>query len=312
MELCRSRVLDLYDINRIDVSEFVDPFVMEDGELEAELDRLRIRRSVLVDADQVEPDDFVRLDCRSGTPKFQKTGLELRVGKGLFSRELESAILGMRAGETRTVALPEAEAEVTICGIRRRVLPVLSDETVASWGLEGIRTVEALKRELRAKAKARYVEELAEPLAAAISTAVNERSRFALDPEELRAVEAEGREMAADMLRGAGLDPETADDEAVRAVSGRTKQEHFDFLQELSVDGLKSTAIGARQMAQDGLTVTEADYRRAVASNAKGLGVSVEEAARIMPWPKYLRQTAANYNFDIIVAFAKAWLNKED
>ena len=125
-------------------------------------------------------------------------------------------------------------------------------------------------------------------------------------------VEAEGREMAADMLRGAGLDPDTADDEAVRAASGRTRQEHFDFLQELSVDGLKSAAIGARQMAQDGVTVTEADYQKTVASNAEGLGVSVEEAARIMPWPKYLRQTAANYNFDIIVAFAKAWLNKED
>ena len=312
MEFCRSKVLDLYDIRQIDVSEFIDPFAMDEDELNAELDRIRSRRGVMVDAERVEPDDFVRLDCRSGTPKFQKTSLELRVGKGLFSRELEAAMIGMEPGETKTVTLSDAEAEVTIRSIRRRILPALTDELVASWDLDGVHSVEDLKKDLYAKAKGQYVEEVAEPLAAALSQAVNERSRFELDPEEVLAVEAEGREMAADMLRSAGVDPETADDEAVRAVAGRTKAEHFEFLRYLSVDGLKSAAIGAAQMKAEGASVTEEDYHKALAYNAEGLGVSVEEAARIMPWPKFLRQTAANNNFEKIVAFAKAWLNKED
>ena len=120
------------------------PFTMDEEELKERLDRLRSRHGLMTEAGRVEPDDFVTLDSESDTPKFQKTNLNLRVGRGLFSPELEQAILGMAPGETQELALPEARARVTIRSVKRRVLPPLTDETVAAWGLEGISTLAEL------------------------------------------------------------------------------------------------------------------------------------------------------------------------
>ena len=312
MELCRSKAVEICDFRTLDPGRWAPPFTMDEEELKERLDRLRSRHGLMTEAGRVEPDDFVTLDSHSDTPKFEKTNLNLRVGRGLFSPELEQGILGMTAGETRELELPEARARVTVRSVKRRVLPPLTDETVAAWDMDGISTVEALIASVKEKARAQYIEELAEAVAVELSNEVNANSRFALDPEEIEAVCAEGQQMAEDMLRSAGLDPETADDEAVRAVSGRTKQEHYDFLRQLSLDGLKSSAIGAEHMKRDGVSPTEDQYKAALRECAEGMGLSEEAARQILTYPKFLRQTAANYNFEKIVAFAKAWLNKED
>ena len=309
-ELVKSKVLELYELESIDFGDYVEPFSMEEEEMGAELTRERTRRSTMEEADRIALDDFVRLDLVSDVPKYQKNGLQLRIGKGLFDPVLEKAILGMAKGETQIVELPGVRAEVTVTDIRRRVLPPLTDEAVAAWGMEGIAGVQALKDSIWEKERAQYMEDMAKALAVAVSRDINANSSFQLDVGELEAVRAESREMAADMLKSAGLDPDTVDDDAVFAVSGLTKAEHFDFLQQLSEDSLKSAAIGAKQMAEDGVTVTEMDYQKALQACAEALGLSPDEAKKVLTEPKFLRQTAANYNFEKIEAAAKAWLSK--
>lgn len=311
MEMCKSKAMTVYDFHEIDPGQYAAPFSMDEEELQAALDRLRSRHAAMTEAERVEPEDFVTLDSRSALPKFEKTNLNVRVGRGLFSKELEQGLLGMKPGEPRDIAIPEGTAAVTVRSIRRRVLPPLTDETVASWGMDGVSTVEALIASVKVEACDRYVEDMAEAVALEVSSEAVDRSSFVLDPEELETVCAEGQEMAEDMLRSAGLDPETATDEAVRAVSGRTKQEHYDFLRELSVQGLKSAAIGALAMARDGVTVTEVQYRKAVQYTADGMGLSPEEAAGIITWPKFLRQTAGNYHFEEIIQYVKNYLKQE-
>lgn len=312
MELCRSKAVEICDYRSLDPGRWAPPFTMDAEELNAQVDRLHSRHGLMAEAERVEPDDFVTLDSHSDTPKFEKTNLNLRVGRGLFSPELEQGILGMIPGETRTLELPGARAEVTIRTIKRRVLPPLTDETVASWGMNGISTVAELIASVKEKARAQYIEELAEAVAVELSNEVNANSRFALNPEEVEAVCAEGQQMAEDMLRSAGLVPETADDEAVRAVSGRTKQEHYDFLRQLSIDGLKSAVIGAAHMKRDAVEPTEDQYRAALGECAEGMGVTEEAARQIITWPKFLRQTAANYLFEEIIDYVTNYMKQEE
>lgn len=312
MELCRSKAIEIFDYREIDISQYAGPFSMSDEELAERLDKIRARHAAMVEAETVRNDDFVTLDTVSETPKFQKTGITVRVGKGLYSRELEQAILGMEAGEERTITIPDAEARVTVRSIRRRVLPELNDETVAAFGIEGVETVAQLTAQIRAEAKAQYVSDMAEAVAVAVSSEANDRSTFALDEEELREVEAEGQAMAEDMLRSAGLDPETATDEEVMSVSGRTKQGHYDFLRELSRSELRGVAIGADLMARDGETIPDGAYDEAVQACADGMGLTRPEAEKILTYPKFLRQTAANYYFEKIVDHVTCYLNKEE
>ena len=312
MEFCRSKALEICDYRSLDPGRWAPPFTVDEEELNAQVDRLRSRHGLMEEADRVMTDDFVTLDSASETPKYQKTNLNLRVGRGLFSPELEQGILGMAPGETRTLKLSDSRAEVTIRTVRRRVLPPLTDETVASWGMDGISTAAELIASVKEAARAQYVEDLAEAVAVELSNEVTANSRFELDPEEIEAVCAEGQQMAEDMLRSAGLDPETADDEAVRAVSGRTKQEHYDFLRQLSLDGLKSSAIGAEEMNRNGEAVTEDQYKAALRECAEGMGLTEEAARRILTYPKFLRQAAANYLFEEIITFVTNYLKQEE
>ena len=311
MEICKSKAIAIFDFHEIDPGQYAAPFSMDEEELETVLDRLRSRHAAMTEAQRVEPEDFVTLDSRSALPKFEKTNLNVRVGRGLFSKELEQGLLGMGPGETREIPIPQGIATVTVRSIRRRVLPPLTDETIASWGLDGVSTMQDLIASVKAEACERYVEDMAEAVAVELSSEAVDRSSFELDAEELETVCAEGQEMAEDMLRSAGLDPETATDEEVRAVSGRTRQEHYEFLRRLSVQGLKGAAIGALAMARDGVTVTEEQYRKAVQYTADGMGLSPEEAAGVLTWPKFLRQTAGNYHFEEIIQYVKNYLKQE-
>ena len=217
----------------------------------------------------------------------------------------------MAQGEEKTVALPEGKATVCVLAIQRRVLPPLTDETVGMLGMEGVETVEALKAQIVSEARAQYVEDMAEAVAVELSNEANERSTFELDDDERKEVLKEGRDMANDMLASAGLDPKTCTDEQVLAVAGRTKREHYDFLETLSVDGLKSTVLGAILMERDGEPIREGEYEKAVQECAEGMGISEEQAKAVITYPKFLRSRAANYQFEAIVTFVKDYLERK-
>ena len=312
MIICKSKAINIYDYRDVDLSQYVEPFSMTEEELTEKIDRVRTRHAAMTEADTVERDDFVTLDTVSDLPKYQKTGIVVRVGKGLYSRELEEVILGMKTGEERTVTIPEGDVRVAVRAVRRRVLPPLDDGTVAAWGLEGVGTVEELSAQIKTEARAQYVTDMAEAVAVEVTGEAHRRSSFDLDPDELREVEAEGQAMAEDMLRSAGLDPETATDEAVMAVSGRTKQEHYDFLRTLSRDGLGDAAIGAQLMERDGAEIPDGAYDDAVRLCADGMGITGQEAEKVITYPKFLRQFAANYYFEKIIDHVTGYLNKEE
>ena len=311
MKLCQSKAITVCDFRSLDPSKYAPPFEMTEEELNEKVQKILTRHAAMIDVDTVAPDDFVMLDTSSDVPKFNKKAITLRVGKGLFSKALEEAILGMHRGETRIAALPEGTATVHILTIKRRVLPALTDETVRSLRMEGIETVEALKEQIVSETRAQYVEDMAEAVAVELSNEANENSTFELDVDELNEVLKEGREMANDMLRSAGLDQNTCTDEEVLAVAGRTKQEHYDFLDALSIDGLKGAVLGELLMERDGDRIRPGEYEDAVRLCAEGMGVSEEQARTIVTYPKFLRQRAGNYQFEAIIAFVKEYLERK-
>ena len=311
MNICRSKAITVCDFRTLDPGKYAPPFEMTEEELDEKVKKRLTRHAELRSAETVEPDDFVTLDSLSDVPKFRKKAITVRVGKGLFSKALEDAIVGMAQGEEKTVALPEGKAVVQILAIQRRVLPKLSDETVRSLGMDGIKTVEALKAQIVSETRAQYVEDMAEAVAVELSNEANAMSTFEIDEDERNEVKSEGRAMADDMLASAGLDPKNCTDEEVLAVAGRTKQDHYDFLDAISVDGLKTSVLGELLMQRDGETIREGEYEKAVQECAEGMGISEEQAKSAITVPKFLRSRAANYQFEAIIAFVKEYLERK-
>lgn len=310
----KSKVVSLADYREIDLRPYAPPFTMDEEEMEAALLRLRSRHGKMVPAQSIQADDFVTLRLQGGSPRFNKESIQLRVGKGLLDRELEAQLPGLCPGEERALCVGGETVTVTVRDVQRRELPELTDENVAAWQLEGIATVAQLRESVVDKARAQYVEDMTEALTVFLDEELCRRSTFQLDEDELSQTRREGHEMARDMLRSAGLDPDTATDDEVRSVTGgRSREEHFTFLEELMMDGLKGTAVGALLMEQENAPApTEEDYQKALQECAEGMSLSLEQAEQVLTRSRFYRQTAANYLFGKMEVYVKDYLTKEN
>lgn len=310
----KTQVVALADYRDIDLQPYAAPFSMSEEELEKELTKYRNRYGTVEQAKTVLEGDIVSLRLQGSSPRFRKDAVQVRVGKGLLNRELEEKLLGLSLGQTADLSADGETVQVTVLKIRRPIPAPLEDEAVASWGLEGIANVKTLRRHIADSARNQYAEDMGESLALFLSNEVCRLSTFILDEEELETARKEGHDMAVDMLRSAGVDPNTATDEEIQNVTGgRTREEHFAFVEGISMDGVKSTAVGALLMEQEHAPVpTEEAYEEAVALCAEGMGISMEEARKTITLPRFYRQQADNYFYEKLIAHCKQYLTKED
>lgn len=310
----KTQVLTLADYRDIDLRPYAAPFSMNEEELEKEVTKYLSRYGTMEQGKTVAEGDIVSLRLQGSSPRFNKDTVQVRVGKGLLSHELEEKLIGLTLGQTAELTADGNEVQVTVLDIRRRLLAPLEDAVVASWGLEGIATVEALRQHIVNSARNQYAEDMGESLALFLSDEVCRLSTFVLDEEELEIARKEGHDMAVDMLRSGGVDPDTATDEEIQqATGGRTREEHFAFVEGISMDGVKSTAVGALLMEQEHAPIpTEAEYEEAVTLCAEGMGKSREEARNIVTLPRFFRQQAGNFFFEKLITYCKQYLTKEN
>lgn len=310
----KTQVVTLADYRDIDLRPYAAPFFMAEEELQKELMKYCTRYGTMEQGETVAEGDIVSLRLQGSSPRFIKDTVQVRVGKGLLSRELEQKLSGLSLGQTADLSADGEAVQVTVLDIRRRIPAPLEDEAVASWGLEDIACVDALRRHIVDSARKQYAEDMGESLALFLSDEVCRLSTFILDEEELEIARKEGHDMAVDMLRSGGLDPDTATDEEIQYVTGgRTREEHFAFVEGISIDGVKSTAVGALLMEQEHAPIpTEAEYEEAVTLCAEGMGLGREEARKIITLPRFYRQQAGNYFFEKLIDYCKQYLTKED
>lgn len=102
--------------------------------VERELEALRytVAELVPVDGRPVQEGDTVVVDIVGEETGTQRDYVA-EVGEGRLVDELEAALVGMKAGETKTVELPfseekTTEAELTVKEVKERVLPELDDD----------------------------------------------------------------------------------------------------------------------------------------------------------------------------------------
>lgn len=308
----RSQILSLCDYRDIPLEGLIEPFQADTEEIQAEIERLRKRNAPMQAAAQVAEGDFVTLSCVSQTAKFNKPSVSLNVGKYIFSRELEAAILDLACGEEKTVEIDGSPVTVCIQKIQRRVLPELSDELVESWNLDGILNLQALWESLEAQQKNTWLGQMQEGLALYLSSEVCKRSSFRLDEAEVEAVKQDSYQFATQLIRNGGFDPDTVTDEELAQNCGRTKAEHFAFIQELGIEEMQSALIGCKMMEADGVSFTREAYETALAEQMEYFGYSKAQAEEKFPPFRFAKQFASNYKYNQIEAYAQNYMEMEN
>jgi len=133
--------IDLPDLSELKIS--VDPIVVADDEVEAELAGLRARFGTLKGVERpAETGDFVSIDLSASVdgedvPDGKTDGLSHEIGSGQLIEGLDEAIVGLSDGESAVFttkllagehAGQDAEVTVTVKSIKERELPDPDDE----------------------------------------------------------------------------------------------------------------------------------------------------------------------------------------
>ena len=156
--------ITLPDLKAITIT--VDPIVVNDDEVDAELQNLRARFGTLTGVERAVADgDFVSIDLSASVdgedvPEATTEGLSHEVGSGQLIDGLDENLVGMSEGEIKVFtttlvagshADQEAQVTVTVKSVKERELPEADDE-FAQLASE-FDTIDELKDNLREQVK---------------------------------------------------------------------------------------------------------------------------------------------------------------
>lgn len=242
-----SRVADIYDITQVDITPYLPPFTPDEDRLQKDIQRQRSRFGKKIQADTVAAGDLIQLSCSSSQPKFCKERITIPVGKGLFSRELEEKLVGLPVGVEKTLEVAGSPVTLTVHQASRTVLPEMTDEAVAAWGLEGVKSLADLRRFCVARQIADMMLDCegADMASAAVWQALSDESTFRLDPQEVAAAHAEAEEKIAEMR---SADPENWDSSME------------PMIRDMYMTGLRIAVVGQEMARREGTLLTPRQY----------------------------------------------------
>ena len=250
----KSRAEEVYDFRQVDISQFLTGFTADEGLLQKDLDRILRRHGRKEEAAAVSEGDTVTVSCASELPRYNKKGMPVQIGKGLFNRELEQDMIGMGKGETKEFAVDGSKVTVTVDRIIHTVLPELSDEAVAGFGMEGITSTADLRRFCIGKQVETFVLEDENPdmASAYVWQELAKHSVVVRDPEEIAFAENKAEKKLAELSKMPG-ESEDPDKESGLGID-------LDMLRNMYFNELDLAAIGEKMMEEDGEALTMDDY----------------------------------------------------
>ena len=109
-----------------------------------ELARKSIVREQLVlaplpDGTPAEVGDTAVLKTESALAKFNKPSVTVTLGRGLYNKELEAALIGKKVGETVSVTVNGEPVTACVLGLKRKQVPEPSDEMVHGLAVKDLR-----------------------------------------------------------------------------------------------------------------------------------------------------------------------------
>lgn len=163
------KVLKLFDFTKCELPDVLFDIKVKQEDIDFEIIKAAEHFLTIEQQDgPIENGDIVAVKIVSEDILLASECERLSVGKGFFSKDIESALVGKKKGETFTVTVGGSvdgsdglldgsqdasqdglqdgsqdgtKAEVTVLWIRRRVVPKFTDEMASAMGVEDVSTV---------------------------------------------------------------------------------------------------------------------------------------------------------------------------
>ncbi len=284
----KSKLIRGCDYRGIDISGFAVKLEADPVRLERDLLNFRRRYAENVEAQQIERLDMVTVTCHSENPRFQKEHLTLRVGTGLFSRELENQMIGIPVGDQRTLSVGGCPVTLRVETCVHQILPELSDELARRCGIPGIATKEDIITYVRGNQFEEELEGPADDVYVYLAEQVMKNSEFELDEGEAStARNMMLHQLETSPITGGRALSQLSDEECVE-MFGVTRQQMEDGMLQSGDTSVKAAVLGQEICRDQGKLLQESDYEAYLARISDGSQRPVEEIRRKHPLTEYI------------------------
>ena len=264
----RSEIIKSCPFGSIDISAFIVPLKADEARYEQDIKKFCRKFAKKVMAQDAAEDDMATISCESENPKFQKKSITLRLGLGLYSKELEEKICGMKVGESKKITAEGDAVTVTLLSSEREIIPPLTDDLALKCADPDIKTAEDIKEYCRFKQYEDIVDERFDDAYSFFSKELLNRSEFSFKEDEIQASLSEAKK---------SMSPNA---------QSNVSEEDFDiaeFEQKLARSMLIAALFG-----QEMSSLTEADYEEYLEKTALASECSTEEVRSSEPVMEYL------------------------
>ena len=249
-------------------------------EVDAQMDRLRNEFAELkpIEGRAVQKGDFVTADFKAevegtGVDGLDATDFVFEVGAGRIFDEVEAAVVGVGAGETKTfpVPLPEgfpddlagkaADFTITVKEIKEKVMPELTDE----WASEvsEFATLAELRDEIVGKMQAGKTYQADQKFKSlAVKAAADNAS---LDMPDV-VIKEQAEELLSDFTRS--LQAQGADLNGYMAATGVTQEQMLEDMKPTAASNVKTGLVLDAVAKAEALDATEEEIHAAIAQMA--------------------------------------------
>lgn len=307
MKDLKSKLISEFDFRKADVSEVDFTYEMDKKFIEKEMLRIKKKNKVSYEAEEVNKGDIVLCSLKSDNPKYNRE-ISLNTGLGLFKKEIESALIGMRKSESKTVSVDGENVSIEILNIERSELPDrLTDEMARKEEIEGVATVKELEDYLHKLYQEKVdsaINNKAYYLVEAVLKQVVPQSKYEIYEEDIQYLAELEIQKGRVLAENDGLILEKMTEEDFKGrVPVKSYEKFLEMVDKLSRNNLYVLLLGLKKAEEDGYEVSKEEYEEFLKEYYTMYKMDPQVARNAQSWElyetngyvRYFRRQIINY-----------------
>ncbi len=270
----KSKLIKLYDYTQAEIPAELRLWRVSDQKIDEQMASLSLLHARELDAAEVQTGDSVVCRGESAVGRWNKSVLLFYPGSGLCEKAIEDGLVGMKVGESRTVAAGEGDVKLTVTRIVRREAHPIDDELVRLENVEGVETLEEYRRWYREKTEKWNRDHDTAYLARHLLDEVEKNSEYEIDEAEETAWAEKNAEQMRRAEEANGIDPTIPEEGTDFLTEEQVREKYIRRIRPFFRTQFAHKAVALALSGQDEETL----YREELAYQAeKYYHISVEE-----------------------------------
>ncbi len=261
----KSKVTKLYDYTQAEIPAELRLWRVSEEKIDRQLDLISHSHAQERDVEEVQTGDSVVCRGESTVGRWNKPVLLFYPGHGLCEKALEDDLVGMKVGESRTVAASEGDVTLTVIRVVRREAYPIGDELVRLEAIEGVETVADYRRWYREATEARNRQDRQAHIAVHLIREITEKSEYEIDEAEEYEWAKKVADIEYDAAVARGIDPTIPEEGTEFLTEEQARQKYVEMCRPLFRNVLAYPATAERL---SGMSV-EDFYRTELAREAE-------------------------------------------